>query len=165
MSRMVPEKLFPQTKPFEPIYLERHSWFRYAFYIASTALMSLIFLSFVIYNFFWGTISPTEYTVAIIGTIGAPLIPLLWVFRYFRSGYAVTNEAIHLKQGFLFGQEVKIRFVDIKRIKPVKEKKFFTIEMGHFSLEPKSGHPQYLVDVKSPATFYSAVRKGMGLSS
>lgn len=161
MKELSPEKLFPQTRPQEPLYLERHSRFRYLFYVSGTGLFVVIFWFYLIERILAGEKNTGSILIIIAGSILAPLISLLYVYRYFRSGYAVTREAIHMKEGFLFGTEVTIPLADIVEAVRQKEAREIQREMGHIRLTLENGEVRLLLDARDPMRLLHVIRANM----
>ena len=161
MKQPSAEALFPKTRPQDPLYLERHSGFRYVFYIVGTGFFVVIFWFYLIERLLAGEKDTGSILIIIAGSIVAPLISLLYVFRYFRSGYAVTREAIHLKEGFFFGVEVKIPLKDIAKAARQREAREIQREKGHIRLDLKNDEIRILLDARDPKRLLKVIRTNM----
>lgn len=159
MGALRADKQFPRNRPVDTVYLERHSWFRYAFYITTTALFAGIFWYYAISEYLAGRLFETANLITINGAIISPLIPLLYYIRFRRSGYAVTREAVYFKEGFFFQTEGKILLTDIVKASLVQEKHVITRMVGNIELKLSSGETQYLLDAREPKKLLKAVRK------
>ena len=158
MNRLSAEKQFPASKPESPVYLERHSWFRYAFYIATTSLFAGIFWYYAVTEYLAGRLFEGANLITVAGSIIGPLLPLLYYLRYRRSGYAVTGEAVYFKDGFFFQKEGRIFLNDIVEASLVQEKTVITKEMGNIRLRLSSGETKFLLDARDPKRLLKAVR-------
>jgi uncharacterized membrane protein YdbT with pleckstrin-like domain len=159
MKRDLSDRLFPRTRPQEPVYVERMSWFRYAFFIGTTAFFTLIFWFYLVMSLLRGTIlTSVEGQVSLAGGILAPLICLLYLVRYLRSGYALTDEAIHYKSGYFFQNENTLPLREVKAVERVREERHLVKSMAHLQVKLKDGGTRLLLDVREPRRLLREIR-------
>jgi hypothetical protein len=156
---MEAEKIFPQSQPQNPLYMERYAWIRYMFFVVTTGLFAVIFWLYLGFALVSGDVQQKDFIVMILGSIVGPAIPMLFLLRYFRSGYCVTVDALYCKEGFLFQIEKKILLKDISKTQLVKEKHQPFANFGHLRIE-YGEEMKFLVDARNPQELLVAIRKG-----
>ena len=156
---MQADKMFPRNKPQNPLYLERYAWMRYAFFAGTIGLFALIFWAYLGFGLISGSIKQSGMNVMILGSIVGPAISMLFVLRYFRSGYCVTRNTLYCKEGFFFQLEKTIPLKEISKVQIVKEKHQPFGNLGHLLIE-YGDERKFLVDARNPQELLVAIRKG-----
>jgi hypothetical protein len=150
--------LFPKSCPQNPVYIKRQAWYRYAFYISTSALFVAIFWYLLISNLIAGSITETVGMLAVAGSLVAPLIPLLYLVRYLRSGICLTEEALFVKEGFFHGIETRIALDDIGSVEKIESGGPSSHVLGHLKITLRSGDSRFLLDVRESDKLFKDIR-------
>lgn len=151
-------RLFPGIEFRNVSYAKGVGWFRYAFFITTTALFPLLFIFSAAFFYFQSASLSSEVIISLAGVVLAPLLPLLYYLRYKRSGFVVADGLLFCKEGFLFDRVVRIPLAQISSVKVVREQKFNISGFGHLELSLRDGGQRFLLDVSDPQKLRDAVK-------
>lgn len=159
VNKQFASRLFPESDTGELRYALRGSYFRFAFFIATTSLFVLLFAGVVAWLLLFGD-EGGHLPVAIAGLLISPAFPAIYLIRYLRSGYAVTGTTLYMREGFLHERTRDIAISSIKKAEAIREQRFNLPGMGHIKLQLDDGSELFLLDAQQPQRLLDVLRQG-----